>query len=218
MVALNRPVHLAQLQLLIFLPRPVTTGTAGLQKSSRHPSQEEAQTLNTHLFPFIYNVRSIHQHQPGSRRSRTKIPFATPGRGEAARRDAWIISPFSPPGWLQTWLTPSAPPSPGSIPAKPSCGLGCRRSSRSRWHGCCGAGPGRALLTHPIGIRRLHWLFIGPHRPQKALGLAFLPPSPPPSRWLALAQHRRGSKRNAVGKPAGPSATFPSTAKFLALR
>lgn len=71
--------------------------TAGLQKSSRHPRQEEAQTLSTHLFAFIYNVRNIYQRRPGSRRSRTRIRFTTPGRGKAVRRDAWIISPlFSP--------------------------------------------------------------------------------------------------------------------------
>lgn len=159
--------------------------------------------------------------QPGSGKSSKQN--TTLGQGKAAHRDAGIISPLF--SWILTAAgsvqpTPFAPPGlPLPAPSVPSAAavLGSRRSSRSRWHGGCGAGPGRALLTHPIGIRRLHRLFIGPHRPQKALGLAFSP-SLAPSRSLALAQRRRGSRRNAVSKPASPSATFPSAAKFLPLR
>lgn len=63
--------------------------TAGLQKSSQHPSQEEAQTLGTHLFQkeaFISASRAV-------ARAGTRTHLATLGRGKAARRDAWVISP-----------------------------------------------------------------------------------------------------------------------------
>lgn len=105
----------------------------------------------------------------------------------------------------------------GLCQAKPlGSGCCCSSRSRSRWLGCYWAEePGRAIMTHPIGIRRLHWLFIGPRQPQKALQPLFF--SLPLSGSLALAQRRRGSKRNAVNKPVGPSATFPSTAKLLPL-
>lgn len=93
------------------------------------------------------------------------------------------------------------PPSPSSGPAS-------------------GARAGRASMTHPIGIRRLQRLFIGPRRPQKALGLAFssLSPSLPLPPWLQLSvrgERRKGWKAAAVpecdipehGEDCGPSAT-----------
>lgn len=67
-------------------------------------------------------------------------------------------------------------------------------------------------MTHPIGIRRLHQLFIGPCRPQKALCLSFSPHLPP-SHSLASAQCRRGSKRKAVNKPVRSKRNIPEHGK-----
>jgi len=170
---------------------------------------------DTHLF----QEEEFPQCQPDSRESKNwNMLRSARARQLVGTRGSSPPSPFSP-RWAaaaseQPLLHPWASLSRLGRCQAQLLGSGCCCSSR--WHGHCRAGPGRAIMTHPIGIRTLHWLFIGPCRPQKALGLSFSP-SLPPSRSLALAWHRRGSERNAVDKPVGPSATFSSTAKFLPL-
>lgn len=150
------------------------------------------QTLNTHLSQqgaFIGATRAVAREQ--------ELTLQHSGEARQLAGTRGSFPPFTPRASpRQTALSPFAHaglPLPAPSPPSAAAGLGPRQAQLPlRWHGCS-SGAGRALVTHPIGIRRLHWLFIGPHRPQKALGLAFSP-SLPPSRSLALAQHRRGSK------------------------
>lgn len=169
-MAPNKPVRPAQLQLLIFLlcgeeergrtseilPTPKSGGDAALQH------------------PFI-PARSR-----AAARGGTRTCFATLGARQGGSQGLrnhfplFLLHPDCGRERSNHPFCPSRPPSPGSIGAKRSC------RARELPQLPLLPGPGRALLTHPIGIRRLHRLFIGPHRPQKALGLAFSPSLSPP--------------------------------------